>query len=179
MGTLLRKRKEDGNKHLIWCSTYLYIHWFFLVCALTRDRTFNLGITGWCSNQSSYRARTKSTAFWFKPTHGNLGKGEAGWIDVARTWTWKPAPRSITTLKRSVLQNIYHSLHFHQLAKKKKSHKNWKRTVQCWHWVVRAIHLNSKRLFSLLQRKDPGHRGEKKELLLPQRARQAETWAVC
>ena len=30
----------------ICCSTYLCIHWLILVCALTGDRTRNLGLSG-------------------------------------------------------------------------------------------------------------------------------------
>ena len=33
------------------------IHWLILICSLTRDGTWNLGILGQCSNQLSYLAR--------------------------------------------------------------------------------------------------------------------------
>ena len=48
---------------LICCSTYLYIHWLFLVRTLTRDQTHKLGIVGWCSNQLSYLARALISFF--------------------------------------------------------------------------------------------------------------------
>lgn len=35
---------------ICWC-TYLHIHWSVLVCALTRDQSCNLGVSGWLSNQ--------------------------------------------------------------------------------------------------------------------------------
>ena len=38
----------------ISCCTYLYINWLILVCALIWDRTCNLGVLGWCSDQLSY-----------------------------------------------------------------------------------------------------------------------------
>ena len=38
------------------CSTYLYIHWLILVCALTRYQTHN-GVWGQHSNQLSYSAK--------------------------------------------------------------------------------------------------------------------------
>lgn len=41
----------------MYCSTYLCIYWLFLVCALTRDWTSNLGLLGWRSNQMNYLAR--------------------------------------------------------------------------------------------------------------------------
>ena len=37
-------------------STHLCTHWFILVCALTGDRTCNLGVSGQCSNQLNYLA---------------------------------------------------------------------------------------------------------------------------
>ena len=40
-------------------STYLRIHWLILVCALTRDQTCNLGVSGQHSNQLSYQARAR------------------------------------------------------------------------------------------------------------------------
>ena len=43
---------------MIYCSTYLCIHWLILVCALTRDQTHNLGVSVQCYNQLSYSART-------------------------------------------------------------------------------------------------------------------------
>ena len=49
--------RETQREILTCCSTYLYIHWLLLVCALTRDWTHNLGILGWCYNQLSYLAR--------------------------------------------------------------------------------------------------------------------------
>ena len=49
-------RGERERERLICCSTYLCIHWLMLVCALTGDRTCNLGTSGRCSNQLSYPA---------------------------------------------------------------------------------------------------------------------------
>ena len=43
---LIFREKEGGVA--ICCSTYLCIHWFILICALTGDRTCSLGV---CSNQ--------------------------------------------------------------------------------------------------------------------------------
>ena len=40
-------------------STYLCIHWLILVCALTGDRTHNLGMWRCCSKQLSYLARAQ------------------------------------------------------------------------------------------------------------------------
>ena len=48
---------------MICCSTYLCIHWLFLVCVLTRDRTRNLGLAGWHSTQLSYPARATIRLF--------------------------------------------------------------------------------------------------------------------
>ena len=49
---------------LICCSTYLCIHWFIgcFLCVswLTRDRTRNPGMLGWCSHQLSYLAGAKT-----------------------------------------------------------------------------------------------------------------------
>ena len=51
--------RERERKRFICCSTYLCIHWLILSCALTGDRTCNLGVLGWNSNQISYPARAK------------------------------------------------------------------------------------------------------------------------
>ena len=43
--TDLRERK--GEREIsIWCYTYLCTHWLSLVCALTRDQTCNIGVSG-------------------------------------------------------------------------------------------------------------------------------------
>ena len=52
-----RKRERRETLILICFSTYLCIHWLILVCALTGDRTHNLGISEWCSNQLSYLSK--------------------------------------------------------------------------------------------------------------------------
>ena len=52
------KRKKETS---ICCSAYLCIHCLLLLCALTRDRTHNLGIWGWRSNQVSCPARAHCT----------------------------------------------------------------------------------------------------------------------
>ena len=46
---LEREGRREGETS-VRCSPYLSIHSLILVCALTRDRTCNLGIPGWCSN---------------------------------------------------------------------------------------------------------------------------------
>ena len=50
---LIYSKLGKERKTLICCSTYWCIHWFILVCALTGDRTHNLGIAGLHSNQLS------------------------------------------------------------------------------------------------------------------------------
>lgn len=52
---ILRKRKRE--RHIKCCSTFLCIPWLMLVCALTWDRTHNLGVLGRRSNQRSHPAR--------------------------------------------------------------------------------------------------------------------------
>ena len=56
---LLIFERHTERKTLIYCSTYLCIHWLVFVCALTGDWTHNLGISGQCSNQLSYRFKKK------------------------------------------------------------------------------------------------------------------------
>ena len=54
---LIFREKEEGEREretLIYCSTYLYIHWLLHVCALTKDITLNLGVSGGHSNQGYY-----------------------------------------------------------------------------------------------------------------------------
>ena len=46
-------------------STYLCTHRLSLVCAQTRDQTYNLGALGPCSNQLSYLARARLWDFCF------------------------------------------------------------------------------------------------------------------
>ena len=48
---------REEREILICCSTYSWIHWLSLVCALTRGWTRNLGILVRCSNQLSYPAK--------------------------------------------------------------------------------------------------------------------------
>ena len=50
---------------LTCCSTYLYIQWMLLVCALTGDRTCNLGVSGWSSNQQSSSVYYEHKMFTF------------------------------------------------------------------------------------------------------------------
>ena len=52
--------RERVRETLICCSTYQCIYWLILVCALTQDRTCNLGESGRCSKQPSYLARASS-----------------------------------------------------------------------------------------------------------------------
>ena len=52
-----RERDKERERERSICSAYLYIHWLLLVCALTGDRTHNLGVWGGGhSNQLSYKA---------------------------------------------------------------------------------------------------------------------------
>ena len=51
--------RQTDIESLISCSTYLCIHLLFPVCALTGDRTHNLGVSGRWSHQLSYPARGK------------------------------------------------------------------------------------------------------------------------
>lgn len=50
----------NGEKHPIYCSFYLGIHWFILICALTRYWTYNLGI-----NKALTNCATRATPFLF------------------------------------------------------------------------------------------------------------------
>ena len=49
--------KEREKKRSSCCSIYLCTHWLLFICALTRDQTHNLGLSGQHSNQQSYPAR--------------------------------------------------------------------------------------------------------------------------
>ena len=55
--------REEGavreKERLIFCFTYLFLHWLILVCALTGTRTWNLDVSGWCYNQLSYWDRAE------------------------------------------------------------------------------------------------------------------------
>ena len=46
---------EREKETSIWCSTYWDTHWLILVCALTRDWTHNLGVSGRCSDNWATR----------------------------------------------------------------------------------------------------------------------------
>ena len=54
-----RREGVGGRERLIYCSAYLCIHWMFGVHALTRDWTYNLGLSRQGSNQLSYLARAR------------------------------------------------------------------------------------------------------------------------
>ena len=41
-----QRETERERETLIYCSTYLCIHWLLLACALTRDGTCNPGVSG-------------------------------------------------------------------------------------------------------------------------------------
>ena len=41
-----RRERERDRETSICCSTGLCVHWLILVCALTGDRTPNLGVSG-------------------------------------------------------------------------------------------------------------------------------------
>ena len=60
-----REKERERKKHLFCCSTYVYIHWLLLVCALTRDGTCSLGVSGQCSNHLSFLTRVHT---FFKGT---------------------------------------------------------------------------------------------------------------
>ena len=53
------RERQREKEALTCCSIYLCIHQLILVCALTWDQTGNLDVSGQCSNQLSYLARTK------------------------------------------------------------------------------------------------------------------------
>ena len=55
--------RERERETLISCSTYLYIHWLTLACALPGDQTHNLGASGQCSNQLKLLARANLYLF--------------------------------------------------------------------------------------------------------------------
>ena len=55
----LRERERERESESC-CSTYLYIHWLILVCALTGDQTCNPSILRRCSNQLSCLASAKN-----------------------------------------------------------------------------------------------------------------------
>ena len=42
---------------------HLFMHGLIFVCDLIRDRTCNLGVSGYCSNQLSYLARVVFLVF--------------------------------------------------------------------------------------------------------------------
>ena len=47
----------------ICCSTFLCVNWLILVCVLTKDQTYNLSLSGQCSNQLTYLVRTWELIF--------------------------------------------------------------------------------------------------------------------
>ena len=57
-------KREKGT--LICCSTYLYIHWLILICALTGDQTHNLGVLGQHSNQLNHPDRKNHVTILIK-----------------------------------------------------------------------------------------------------------------
>ena len=54
------------QKLLICSSTYLYIHWLILICALTGDQTHNLGVLGQHSNQLNHPDRKNHVTILIK-----------------------------------------------------------------------------------------------------------------
>ena len=44
------REREKERETSISCFTYLCIYWLIFVCALTRNKTHNLGVSGQCSN---------------------------------------------------------------------------------------------------------------------------------
>ena len=55
--------REQKQETLIYCLTYLCIHWLLLVCALTMSQTCNPGILGQHSKQLNNPA-TPSQELW-------------------------------------------------------------------------------------------------------------------
>ena len=51
------RERETSICFFMLIHAYSCIHWLILVCALTKDRTHNLGISGRCSDQLCYLAR--------------------------------------------------------------------------------------------------------------------------
>ena len=57
--------------------TYLRAHWLILLCALTRDRTHNLGTSGCCCNLSC-PARAWFLSFVFQSLHRTYVPSDQG-----------------------------------------------------------------------------------------------------
>lgn len=51
------RERERERVTLICCSVHLCVHWWFLVCALSRDQMHNLRASGCCSNHLSSPVR--------------------------------------------------------------------------------------------------------------------------
>ena len=60
-GKLIKVERETS----VCCSTYLCTHWLILLCALTRYRTCNIGVSGWHFNKLSYPARPSQFFLWW------------------------------------------------------------------------------------------------------------------
>ena len=58
-----RERRGKETEILTCHPTFLCIHWLFLVCTLTGDRTHNLGVSVHCSNLVRYPAAKATLAF--------------------------------------------------------------------------------------------------------------------
>lgn len=58
-----KKRQREGGREgdrFVVLLIYIYFHWLLLVCALTGDRTHNLGVPGQYSNQLGYLAKASN-----------------------------------------------------------------------------------------------------------------------
>ena len=53
-----RKREKERNINLLF---HLFMHCLLLVCALNRERTSNLGVSGCCSNKVRYPSKAFPT----------------------------------------------------------------------------------------------------------------------
>ena len=67
---ILERRGETHTHTSICCSTYLCIYWLILVCALTRDQTHNLGISGQCSKTTELPGQGPSQSILNKAFRG-------------------------------------------------------------------------------------------------------------
>ena len=85
------REREREKERLICCSTSLCIHWLLLVCALTRNRTSNLDLSGWRSNQMSYPDRAQNCFLftwevpnlsWWNPRGFCIGNAVALYVET-------------------------------------------------------------------------------------------------
>lgn len=105
------KVKEDRKREtLIRCSTYLWVQWLILVCVLTKDRTFNLGIWEWHSNQLSYMDRTLlsilTNKIW-RRSWNHVRKGQIyKEINLVSLYNKQPKPKISTYINKNCSNRI-------------------------------------------------------------------------